>query len=130
MNKLSKVLTLAAATLALFFGSAGIASAHSDGPKVCNSGPQSACAKFYNDGDVIYVWDTDCDGHAAVAIVTTTSGINDALWNTDGCGTVVDYAYGTSMPENTNVYYRACYGISFSAGTWTRCSSTIGGAVS
>lgn len=129
MKKLSKILTLAAATLALVFGSAGIASAHSDGPKVCNASPQSACAKFYADGDVIYVWDTDCDGHAAVAIVTAP-GINDALWNTSGCGTVVDYAYGTSMAEGVAVYYRACYGISYSAGTWTRCSSTIGGGES
>lgn len=128
MKKLSKVLTLAAATLALVFGSAGIASAHSDGPKVCNASPESACAKFYADGDVIYVWDTDCDGHAAVAHVwAPEAGIYDNLWNTDGCGTVVDYAYGTSMPEDVAVYYRACYGISYSAGTYTRCSSTIGG---
>jgi hypothetical protein len=121
-----RFLVLAGAVLALIFGSAGIASAHADGPQVCNSGPQSACAKFYNDGDVVRVWDTDCDGHAAVAIVTAP-GINDALWNTDGCGTYRDYGYGTSMPEGTHVYYRACYGISYSAGTWTRCSTTIGG---
>lgn len=128
MKKLGKGLTLLAATLALFFGSAGIASAHADGPQVCNSGPQSACVKFYNDGDVIRIWGTDCDGHAAVAHVWSASnGVYDNLWNTAGCGTYVDHAYGTAIAEGSGVYYQACYGISFSAGTYTRCSAIGGG---
>lgn len=129
MKKIKMVLALFAATLALVLGSAGIASAHSDGPQVCNSGPQSACAKFYNDGDVIRVWDTDCDGHAAVAHVwSATNNVYDNIWNTAGCGTYVDYAYGTAIAEGSGVYYQACYGISFSAGTYERCSG-IGGGV-
>lgn len=129
MRKILTVVAMLAAVFALIIGTGGIASAHADGPQVCNAGPQSACAKFYNNGDVIRVWDTDCDGHAAVATVVAGS-IHDALWNTDGCGTYRDYAYGTSMPEGLAVYYRACYGISFSAGTYTRCSATIGGGES
>jgi len=131
MKKIRMVLSMIVASLALILVGSGVASAHADGPKVCNTGPQSACAKFYNDGDVIRVWDTDCDGHAAVALVEAPdAGIYDALWNTDGCGTYRDHVYGTSMPEGIAVYYRACYGISYSAGTYTRCSTTIGGGES
>ena len=115
----------ASAVLAL--GTATASFAGSDGPKVCNSSPQSACAKFYNNGDVIRVWDTDCDGHAAVGhVYAPTIGLYDNLWNTDGCGTYRDYAYGTSMPENVQVYYQACYGV-WSTKTITRCSDVRSG---
>jgi hypothetical protein len=128
MRKILTVLSMLVASLALVLGSGGLASAGSDGPQVCNSSPQSACAKFYQDGDVIRVWDTDCDGHAAVAHVwAPDAGIYENLWNTAGCGTYRDHPYGTSMPEGVAVYYQACYGISYSAGTYTRCSTTIGG---
>lgn len=128
---MKKILTMAAVPAAaalLVLGTSTAAFAHADGPEVCNSGPQSACVKFYNNGDVVRVWDTDCDGHAAVAHVwAPDAGIYDNLWNTGGCGTYADYPYGTSMPENIPVYYRACYGISYSAGTYTRCSGIGGG---
>jgi hypothetical protein len=126
-----KILTAAGtvgAAVLLALGTSTAAFAHSDGPQVCNSGPQSACAKFYHDGDVIRVWDTDCDAHAAVGHVwAPEAGIYDNLWNTGGCGTYADYAYGTNMPEDVAVYYQACYGIKHADGTYTRCSGTGGG---
>lgn len=128
MRKILTVASMLVAVLALILGTSTSASAGTNGPQVCNSGPQSACAKFYHDGDVMRVWDTDCDGHAAVAHVQAPdAGIYNNLWNTDGCGTYRDYPYGTSMPENIPVYYQACYGISFADGTYTRCSGLGGG---
>lgn len=128
MRKIFTVLAMFVAVFSLILGTGTLASAGTDGPQVCNSGPQSACVKFYNNGDVIRVWDTDCDGHAAVAHVWAPSdGIYDNLWNTGGCGTYADHSYGTSMTEGIAVYYQACYGISYAAGTYTRCSGTGGG---
>lgn len=125
---LKKLLLALAAALLLVLGLSTSASAGTNGPQVCNSGPQSACAKFYQDGDIVRVWDTNCDNHAAVAHVwAPEQGIYDNLWNTGGCGTYADYPYGTSMNENQPVYYQACYGISFADGTYTRCSGTGGG---
>lgn len=128
MKKITKALGVVAGSAALILAVNSPAFAHSDGPTVCNSGPTSACVKFYNDGDVIRVWDEDCDGHAAVAHVwAPEAGIYDNLWNTGGCNTYADYAYGTSMPEDVAVYYQACYGIKYADGTYTRCSGTGGG---
>jgi hypothetical protein len=128
MRKILGAFAALAAAFTLMLGLSTSAWAGTDGPTVCNSGPQSACAKFYNNGDVIRVWDTDCDGHAAVAHVWSASnGVYDNIWNTAGCGTYVDYAYGTRIAEGSGVYYQACYGISYSAGTYTRCSGTGGG---
>lgn len=128
MKKILTALGTMGAAVVLALATATAASAHADGPQVCNSGPQSACVKFYNDGDVIRIWDTDCDGHAAVAHVwSATNGVYDNLWNTAGCGTYVDHAYGTAIAEGSGVYYQACYGISFAAGTYTRCSGIGGG---
>lgn len=128
MRRMIMLVSAAFAAVLLILGLSTSAWAHADGPQVCNSGPQSACAKFYNDGDVIRVWDTDCDGHAAVAHVWSASnGVYDNLWNTAGCGTYVDHVYGTAIAEGSGVYYQACYGISFAAGTYTRCSGIGGG---
>lgn len=127
-KNLIRVALVGFSAIALTLGITTAASAGTDGPQVCNSSPQSACVKFYNDGDVIRVWDTDCDGHAAVGHVWAPSdGIYDNFWNTGGCGTYADYSYGTSMTEGIAVYYQACYGISHSAGTYERCSGTGGG---
>ncbi len=127
MKMITKGAAAVAAAVALGLGLSGSAYAGSDGPKVCNSGPQSACAKFYNDGDVIRVWDTDCDGHAAVGhVYAPTIGLYENLWNTDGCGTYRDYPYGTSMPENVQVYYQGCYGV-WSTKYVTRCSDVGSG---
>lgn len=128
MGKLGKIIGTGAAAVLLVLGTTTAAQAGTNGPQVCNSGPQSACAKFYHDGDTIRVWDTDCDGHAAVAHVwSSEAGIYDNLWNTGGCNTYADYDYGTSMPEDVAVYYQACYGIKYADGTYTRCSGTGGG---
>ncbi|MET7485607.1 hypothetical protein [Streptomyces sp. NPDC005538] len=127
MKKIYSVLAVLGAALALVFVTSTSSFAGSDGPQVCNSGPQSACAKFYNDGDIIRVWDTDCDGHAAVAVVEVPSAdIYENIWNTAGCNTYVDKPYGTSMPEDVAVYYKACYGV-WSTKTITRCSGLGGG---
>lgn len=128
MRKLLRVVAVLAVALGLAFGITTSASASSDGPQVCNSNPQTACVKFYNDGDVIRIWDKDCDGHGAVAHVwAPEAGIYDNLWYTGGCGTYGDYAYGTSMPEDVAVYYQACSSKSYADGTYEHCSSTIGG---
>lgn len=128
MRKISTALAVSAAAFALVLGTSTASFAGTDGPTVCNSGPQSACVKFYHDGDVIRVWDTDCDGHAAVGHVwAPEAGIYNNLWNTGGCNTYADYPYGTSMPEDVAVYYQACYGIKYADGTYTRCSGTGGG---
>ncbi|MER7636860.1 hypothetical protein [Streptomyces sp. NPDC126522] len=127
MKKVYSVLAVLGAALALVFVTSTSSFASADGPQVCNSGPQSTCVKFYNDGDVIRVWDTDCDGHAAVAVVQAASaGIYDNIWNTAGCNTYVDKEYGTSMPEDIEVIYKACYGV-WSTKEITRCSSLGGG---
>lgn len=123
-----RALGVAGASIALVMGMNSPAFASANGPKVCNSGPQSACAQFLHDGDIVRVWDTNCDAHAAVAHVwSNEAGIYNNLWNRNGCGTYLDYAYGTSMPEDVAVYYQACYGISFADGTYTRCSGIGGG---
>lgn len=128
MKKIIPWFTTLGAALLLVLGLSTNAFAGSDGPQVCNSGPQSACVKFYQDGDIIRVWDTDCDAHAAVAHVwAPEQGIYDNLWNTGGCGTHADYPYGTSMNEDQPVYYQACFGIKFADGTYTRCSGIGGG---
>ncbi|MEV7434463.1 hypothetical protein [Streptomyces griseoviridis] len=127
VKKIHSALAVGAAALTLVFVTSTSSFAGADGPQVCNAGPQSACAKFYNDGDVIRVWDTDCDGHAAVAVVQSAeAGIYENVWNTAGCNTYVDRTYGTSMPEDVAVYYKACYGV-YSTKTITRCSGLGGG---
>ncbi|WCB92460.1 hypothetical protein DSM104299_01156 [Baekduia alba] len=89
---------------------AASAQASADGPKLCAPG-NTACVWFTNDGDVIHVQDVACDGHSAVAQVQIASlGIYDNLWNSDGCGTIRTYSYGTAVPEGTTVYYRPCIG--------------------
>lgn len=126
--KVRHLLAALASALLLVLGLSTNAFASADGPQVCNSGPQSACVKFYHNGDVVRVWDTDCDGHAAVGHVwAPDAGIYNNFWNTGGCNTYADYPYGTSMPENVAVYYQACYGISYQDGTYTRCSGIGGG---
>lgn len=128
MRRVMTLISMVFAALALVFATSTASFAGTDGPQVCNSGPQSACVKFYNAGDIIRVWDTDCDAHAAVAHVwAPDAGIYDNLWNRNGCGTYLDYPYGSSMPENVAVYYQACYGISYADGTYTRCSGVGGG---
>ncbi|MFJ8152644.1 hypothetical protein [Streptomyces sp. NPDC094468] len=128
MKKIYSVLAVLGAALVLVFTSSTSSFAGTDGVKVCNSAPQSACAKFYNDGDVIRVWDTDCDGHASVAVVQVPSaGISENVWNTAGCDTYVDRAYGTAVPEGAAVYYKACYGV-WATKEITRCSSQAGGS--
>lgn len=128
MRRIFAALAMTAAAFGLTVATSTAAFAGTDGPTVCNSGPTSACVKFYNNGDVIRVWDEDCDGHAAVAHVWSASnGIYENLWNTGGCNTYADYPYGTRIAEGSGVYYQACYGISYSAGTYTRCSGTGGG---
>jgi hypothetical protein len=128
MKKIITILGVFTASVGLVLGTSTFASAGTNGPQVCNSGPQSACAKFYQDGDVIRVWDTDCDGHAAVAHVwAPEQGIYNNLWNTGGCNTYADYPYGTAMNEDQPVYYQACYGIKYADGTYERCSGIGGG---
>ncbi|MGW2964363.1 hypothetical protein ACWDGI_38695 [Streptomyces sp. NPDC001220] len=127
MKKVCSVLAVLGAALALVFVTSTSSFAGTDGPQVCNSGPQSTCVKFYNDGDLIRVWDTDCDNHAAVAVVQIPeAGINENVWNTAGCDTYVDRAYGTSVPEGYAVYYKACYGV-YSTKVITRCSGQASG---
>jgi hypothetical protein len=122
MRRIVKFLALPVAAFGIILGTAGIASAHSDGPTVCNSDPESACVKFYNNGDVIRVWDEACDGHASVGKVEIPAeGIYDYIWNTAGCGTYVDHSYGTSVAEGTRVYYYACFGV-YSTRTVNHCS--------
>lgn len=128
MKRIITLLSVLGAALALVLGLSTASWAGSDGPSVCNSSPQSACAWFRQDGDVMYVKDTDCDGHAAVAQVEIpAAGIYDNLWNTDGCGTTRSWGYGTRVPEGSRVYYKACYGV-WSTGYITRCSG-IGSGV-
>jgi hypothetical protein len=123
MRKIFTVLGVSVSALGLVLGLSGSSYAGSDGPTVCNSGPQSACAWFHQDGDIVYVKDTDCDRHAAVAQVQIpAAGIYENLWNTDGCGTTRSRQYGTSVPEGSRVYYQACYGV-YSTGYITRCSA-------
>lgn len=128
MKRIIKALLAGLAAVVMVLTITTSASASADGPQVCNSGPQSACVKFYANGDVIRVWDTDCDGHAAVGHVwAPEQGIYNNIWNTAGCGTYVDYPYGTAMDEDQPVYYQACYGIKYADGTYTRCSGIGGG---
>jgi hypothetical protein len=128
VTRVLRALAIMAASAGLVMGLQGTAFAGSDGPQVCNSGPQSACVKFYQDGDIIRVWDTDCDGHAAVGHVwAPEQGIYNNIWNTAGCNTYVDYPYGTAMNEDQPVYYQACYGIKYADGTYERCSGIGGG---
>ncbi|MER5504281.1 hypothetical protein ABT052_03025 [Streptomyces sp. NPDC002766] len=122
MKKIYSVLAVLGAALALVFATSTSSFAGTDGPQVCNSGPQSTCAKFYQDGDIIRVWDTDCDNHSAVAVVEVPdAGIYENVWNTAGCNKYVDRAYGTAIPEGYAVYYKACYGV-YSTKEITRCS--------
>jgi hypothetical protein len=128
MKRILTVVAMIVAALGLTIGLSTSAWAGSDGPSVCNSGPQSACAWFHQDGDIVYIKDTDCDGHAAVAVVEVpAAGIYENLWNTDGCNSTDHKQYGTAIPEGTRVYYKACYGV-YSTGYITRCSG-IGSGV-
>lgn len=128
MKQVCKALGVLAASIGLVLGTGTLAQAGSNGPQVCNSDPETACVKFYSDGDIIRVWDKDCDHRAAVAHVWAPSaGVYDNLWYRGGCGTYGDFKYGTSMPEDVAVYYQACTGISYDDGTYNHCSATIGG---
>lgn len=125
---LKKLLLALAAALLLVLGLSTSASAGTDGPLVCNSNPQTACVKFYQDGDIIRVYDTNCDNHAAVAHVQAPdAGIYNNFFYTGGCGTYGEYPYGTSMPENIPVYYNACSSISAANHTYEHCSGLGGG---
>ncbi|MGW1749981.1 hypothetical protein ACWCRD_31070 [Streptomyces sp. NPDC002092] len=127
MKKVCSVLGVLGAALGLVLATSTSSFAGTDGPKVCNSSPQSACVKFYQDGDIIRVWDTDCDGHSAVGVIEVpAAGIYENVWNTAGCNTYVDRAYGTAIPEGDAVYYKACYGV-HSTREITRCSEIGGG---
>lgn len=128
MRNLIRAAFVAGSALVLTLGITTAASAGTDGPEVCNSSPNTACVKFYNNGDVIRIWDTDCDKHGAVAHVwAPEQGIYNNIWNTAGCNTYVDYSYGTSMNEDQPVYYQACSSISYADGTYEHCSGTGGG---
>lgn len=128
MRNLIRAAAVIVSALGLTLGITTAASAGTDGPQVCNYDPNTACVKFYNDGDIIRVWDTNCDNHAAVAHVwAPEAGIYNNFFYTGGCGTYGDYAYGTSMPEDVAVYYQACSSISATQHTYEHCSNTIGG---
>jgi hypothetical protein len=117
-----------AAAFTLMLGLSTSAWAGSDGPTVCNSDPQTACSWFHQDGDIVYVKDMNCDGHAAVAVVEVpAAGIYENLWNTDGCGVTDHKQYGTAIPEGSRVYYKACFGI-YSTRSISNCSG-IGSGV-
>jgi hypothetical protein len=114
--------------IALTLGITTAASAGTDGPQVCNSSPNTSCVKFYNNGDIIRVWDTDCDNHGAVAHVwAPEQGIYNNFFYTGGCGTYGEYPYGTSMDEDQPVYYQACSSISSVDHTYEHCSGIGGG---
>lgn len=108
---LRKVLSVVGTVLAAFlllFATSTVASASADGPELCNAGFAS-CGWFTNNGDVIHINDGACDNRAAVVqVYAPDAGIADDISNHLGCGTTVDYSYGTSMPENITVYYRPC----------------------
>lgn len=108
-----KMLTLLGTLLAAFmllFATASVASASADGPELCNAN-YASCGWFTNNGDVIHVNDGACDNRAAaVQVYAPDAGIADNIFNHAGCGTTVQYSYGTSMPENITVYYRPCIG--------------------
>lgn len=128
MNKIAKMFATVGAGVVLALGTTTVAFASADGPQVCNYDPNTSCVKFYNDGDVIRVWDTNCDGHAAVAHVwAPEAGIYNNFFYTGGCGTYGDYAYGTSMPEDVAVYYQACSSISATQHTYEHCGGIGGG---
>lgn len=125
--RILKAFAAGAAAVGLVLTLSSPAQAGTNGPQVCNS-PYSACAKFYHDGDVIRVWDTACDGKAGMAHVwAPEAGVYVNLWNTGGCDTYADHAFGTSMPEDVAVYYQACRGIKYADGTYELCSGVGGG---
>lgn len=128
MKRIASILGIIAAAFTLTLGLSTSAWAGSDGPTVCNSDPQTACAWFHQDGDVVYIKDMNCDGHSAVVSVEIpNAGIYQNLWNTDGCGKTDSKSYGTSVPEGSRVYYKACFGI-YSTGAISNCSG-IGSGV-
>lgn len=122
-HRIIKSLAILVAALGMVLGlNAGMASASSDGPTVCNAG---ACAWFKHDGDKVLVQDVDSDGHSAYVQVCAPSScsiVADKIWNANGAGSTVTYAYGTVIPEGTNVYYRACTGESSDHSTVGTCS--------
>jgi hypothetical protein len=128
MKRFWTLLGAFAAAVLLVLGTSTYASAGTDGPQVCNYNPNTSCVKFYQDGDVIRIWDTNCDGHGAVAHVwAPEQGIYNNFWYTGGCGTYGDYPYGTSMNEDQPVYYQACSSISSANHTYEHCGATGGG---
>lgn len=128
MKKICMILAAVAAAFLLVLGTSTSSFAGTDGPTVCNSDPRTACVWFHNDGDIIYVKDMNCDGHAAVAVVDDPyDGIYENLWNTDGCGTTDHKQYGTAITEGARVYYKACFGV-YSTRTISNCSG-IGSGV-
>jgi len=128
MRRIFTALAMVLVVFALILGTSGMASAGTNGPTVCNSDPQTACSWFHQDGDIVYVKDMNCDGHAAVSVVDIPgANIHENLWNTDGCGVTDSKQYGTSVPEGTRVYYKACFGV-WSTKSITNCSG-IGSGV-
>jgi hypothetical protein len=128
MRRIMTALGVLVASVGLVLGTSTFAAAGTDGPQVCNYDPNTSCVKFYQDGDVIRIWDTNCDGHAAVAHVQAPdAGIYDNFFYTGGCGTYGEYPYGTSMPEGVAVYYRACSSISATQHTYEHCGGLGGG---
>lgn len=128
MRRITGAVFAILAAVVLTLGLSTSAWAGSDGPTVCNSDPQTACVWFHQDGDIVYVKDMNCDGHAAVAVVDIPgANIHENLWNTDGCGVTDHKQYGTSVPEGTRVYYKACFGV-WSTKSISNCSG-IGSGV-
>lgn len=124
MKRIPVLLFSFAAALVLVLGLAGPSYAWADGPVLCNPSPGGACVWFTANGDVIHIQDTACDGHAAVAEVQEPAdGIYDAIWNNAGCGTIAQYSYGASMPENRTVYYRPCLGQHLNPPVISDCNS-------
>ncbi|MFD0683366.1 hypothetical protein [Actinomadura fibrosa] len=67
-----------------------------------------ATAKFYHDGDKIYIKDNYADGHAAVAEVWASGYGTSHVWATGGSGTSVTQSI--NYAEGLTVHIKACIG--------------------
>ncbi|MEU1050502.1 hypothetical protein ABZ400_35975 [Streptomyces sp. NPDC005897] len=81
----------------------------------------ASSVNFYSDGEKFKVCDLAADGHSAVARVTRSDRGSTVyrVWHYKGAGGCSTYNY--SMPEGTDVKYRACLG-SYGNNTIWGCS--------
>ncbi|WP_048573039.1 hypothetical protein [Streptomyces leeuwenhoekii] len=114
-RKIGAALTVALAALA-YAGAPAAADGHvqrSDG---------SARVTFYSTGEKLKVCDGRKDGHSAVArLYRSDTGKTYSVWRRAGVGCST---FNYSMPEGTNVKYRACLG-NWNNKTYWGCSVRV-----